>query len=73
MAELSWESIECEIKDCRRCGLCMERNSIVLGEGNRSADIMFIGDTFIKNSRCSSKVGAGPTANPSTMEYPSFA
>jgi DNA polymerase len=44
MAELSWESIECEIKDCRRCGLCKERNSIVLGEGNRSADIMFIGE-----------------------------
>jgi len=44
MAELSWESIECEIKDCRRCSLCKERNNIVLGEGNRSADIMFIGE-----------------------------
>ena len=44
MAELSWESIECEIKDCRRCNLCKERNSIVLGEGSRSADILFVGE-----------------------------
>ena len=30
--------------DCRRCGLCEERNSIVFGDGNPRADLMFIGE-----------------------------
>lgn len=44
MAELSWEMIEQQIANCRRCGLCQQRHSIVLGEGNRSADIMLVGE-----------------------------
>ncbi len=44
MSELSWESIEQQIADCRRCGLCAQRHSIVLGEGNRNADIMLVGE-----------------------------
>jgi len=44
MTEPSWETIESEIKDCRRCGLCQGRNHIVLGEGNRDADIMLVGE-----------------------------
>ena len=44
MPELSWESIEREIEHCRRCGLCQQRHSIVLGEGNRKADIMLVGE-----------------------------
>lgn len=44
MAELTWESIEAEIHDCRRCGLCQQRSSIVLGEGNRHTDILFVGE-----------------------------
>ena len=44
MAELSWEMIERQIANCRRCGLCQQRHSIVLGEGNRSADIMLVGE-----------------------------
>jgi len=44
MADLSWENIERQIADCRRCALCAQRNSVVLGEGNRSADIMLIGE-----------------------------
>ena len=44
MAELRWEMIEQQIANCRRCGLCEQRHSIVLGEGNRSADIMLVGE-----------------------------
>jgi len=44
MADLSWEAIEQQIANCRRCGLCQMRNRIVLGEGNRNADIMLIGE-----------------------------
>lgn len=44
MPELSWEEIERQIANCRRCGLCEQRHSIVLGEGNRHADIMLIGE-----------------------------
>ena len=44
MPDMSWESIEQMIANCRRCGLCHQRHSIVLGEGNRNADIMLIGE-----------------------------
>jgi len=44
MADLSWEAIEEEIRGCNRCGLCKMRNSIVLGEGDRNADIMLVGE-----------------------------
>ena len=44
MPELSWESIERQIENCRRCGLCQMRHSIVLGEGNRHAEIMLVGE-----------------------------
>ena len=44
MTELSWETIEAEADDCRRCELCQKRNHVVLGEGNRHADIMFVGE-----------------------------
>ncbi len=44
MEQPSWESIERQIENCRRCGLCQRRHSIVLGEGNRHADIMLVGE-----------------------------
>ncbi len=44
MEELSWESVERQIENCRRCPLCNRRNNIVLGEGNREADIMLVGE-----------------------------
>lgn len=40
----SWEQIEEMIQNCRRCELCRMRHSIVLGEGNRNAEIMLIGE-----------------------------
>lgn len=42
--EPSWELIEKMIQNCRRCELCRMRHSIVLGEGNRNADIMLVGE-----------------------------
>ena len=42
--EPSWEQIEEMIQNCRRCELCRMRHSIVLGEGNRSAEIMLVGE-----------------------------
>lgn len=44
MADLSWESIERQTANCRRCGLCEQRHSIVLGEGNKNTQIMLVGE-----------------------------
>lgn len=40
----NWEGLENEIKNCKKCKLCSNRTNIVLGEGNRNAEIMFIGE-----------------------------
>lgn len=40
----SWEELEKAIQNCNQCKLCSNRNHIVLGEGNRNTDIMFIGE-----------------------------
>ena len=40
----TWEELEEQIKDCKKCRLSLARNNIVLGDGNREADIMFIGE-----------------------------
>lgn len=33
-----------EVRNCRRCGLCGDRQNPVLGEGSLSATVMFIGE-----------------------------
>lgn len=40
----TWEELEDNIKDCKRCKLCQTRTNIVFGVGNKEADIMFIGE-----------------------------
>lgn len=40
----TWEELEEAIKDCKKCKLCTNRTNIVLGEGNKNADIMLIGE-----------------------------
>ena len=40
----NWEELEKGIIECSKCSLCSRRNRIVLGEGNKNADIMFIGE-----------------------------
>ena len=39
-----WEDLEKSIQDCQKCKLCKTRKHIVFGEGNKDADIMFIGE-----------------------------
>ena len=40
----NWEQLEEEAKQCRKCRLCQTRNSVVFGTGNKTADLMFIGE-----------------------------
>lgn len=40
----TWQELEQSIENCNKCKLCSGRNNIVLGSGNKSADIMFIGE-----------------------------
>lgn len=41
---LDWEALETACKGCRRCGLSNLRNNVVFGVGNRTADVLFIGE-----------------------------
>lgn len=40
----SFEELENEIKKCNKCKLCQNRKNVVIGVGNKEADIMFIGE-----------------------------
>ena len=40
----TWEELEESIKNCKNCKLCNNRTNIVFGEGNKNADVMFIGE-----------------------------
>ncbi|HVS74064.1 MAG TPA: uracil-DNA glycosylase [Candidatus Acidoferrales bacterium] len=40
----SLEKIREEIGDCKRCRLCEQRNTIVFGDGNPRAELMFVGE-----------------------------
>lgn len=40
----SLEQVQKILGDCKRCGLCTDRNRIVFGAGNPKAQIMFIGE-----------------------------
>lgn len=40
----NWEEIEAECKNCKKCKLCNNRTNVVIGVGNRNADLMFIGE-----------------------------
>ncbi|MDL2258557.1 uracil-DNA glycosylase [Eubacteriales bacterium OttesenSCG-928-K08] len=42
--QLSWEWLTTQIADCRACDLCQTRTNIAFGEGNKNADILFIGE-----------------------------
>ncbi|MDR3085830.1 MAG: uracil-DNA glycosylase [Christensenellaceae bacterium] len=42
--ELSWGNLEDAVRGCRRCKLCHGRMNTVLGEGNREAAILCIGE-----------------------------
>lgn len=40
----NWEELEESIIECKKCKLCNNRTNIVFGDGNKEADIMFIGE-----------------------------
>jgi DNA polymerase len=40
----SWEELEAMVAACSRCGLSQSRKNTVFGSGNRSAELMFIGE-----------------------------
>lgn len=41
---MDWHELEATCLQCRKCGLCQTRNSVVFGVGNRDAEIMFVGE-----------------------------
>ena len=40
----NWEELEAECNNCKKCKLCKGRNNVVIGTGNKTADLMFIGE-----------------------------
>lgn len=40
----NWEELENSIINCNKCKLCTGRKNIVFGIGNKTADLMFIGE-----------------------------
>lgn len=40
----TWNELEKSIINCNKCKLCKTRQNIVFGSGNKSAEIMFIGE-----------------------------
>lgn len=40
----SWEELEESCKNCKKCNLCETRHNVVIGEGNKNAKVMFIGE-----------------------------
>ncbi|MCL2068945.1 MAG: uracil-DNA glycosylase [Oscillospiraceae bacterium] len=41
---MDWNTLENEVKNCRKCGLADTRTNVVFGVGSREASIMFIGE-----------------------------
>lgn len=42
--EYTWETLESECRQCRKCPLCETRRNVVFGVGNQNADLLFIGE-----------------------------
>lgn len=40
----SWEELEMACNSCSKCKLYSKRTNVVIGSGNRDADIMFVGE-----------------------------
>jgi DNA polymerase len=40
----NWQELEESIINCKKCKLCTNRTNIVFGQGNKEADVMFIGE-----------------------------
>ncbi len=44
VSQLSWEELKQRCFSCRNCKLCSTRTHVVFEDGNRQADLMFIGE-----------------------------
>ena len=44
MAELTFEEFEQKCRQCRACGLADTRHHVVVGVGNRQAEVLFVGE-----------------------------
>lgn len=44
MEATNLDSLKLRIRDCQKCQLCEGRSTVVFGQGNQSADIIFIGE-----------------------------
>ena len=40
----NWEELEEACKNCKKCKLCNNRTNVVIGTGNKNANLMFIGE-----------------------------
>ncbi len=40
----NWEELEEACKKCNKCKLYKNRTNVVVGTGNKNADLMFIGE-----------------------------
>lgn len=40
----SWDALEADCLACRACSLCETRTNVVFGVGNRTAEVLFIGE-----------------------------
>lgn len=41
---MTWDELEIKCSQCHKCPLGESRNNIVIGTGNRNADLMFVGE-----------------------------
>ncbi len=41
---MTWEELETACSECKKCPLGNSRTKVVIGTGNRNADVMFIGE-----------------------------
>lgn len=42
--EAQWERLEAEVRDCRKCDLCLKRTKTVFGVGDRQPEWLFVGE-----------------------------
>ena len=40
----TWEELKSACENCHRCELCETRTNVVVGVGNKNAEVMFIGE-----------------------------
>ena len=60
LSEMDWETLEPNIRDCTRCGLCKGRTHTVPGIGDRQARWLFVGEGPGRNEDLQGEPFVGP-------------